>query len=137
MIYSNDKGYTKKDVCYAVLFLLCLFTAIGSIIFGVCDKIPRKGMASYYAEKYHGRQTASGEIFDTHALTAAHKTLPFGTIVEVTNLENGKSVRVRINDRGPFVKGRIIDLSYMAAQRIGIVKAGVGKVSMKIIERVE
>ena len=68
-------------------------------------------MASYYAKILHNRKTASGERFDNNAMTAAHKTLPFGTEVKVTNLNNGKSVTVRINDRGPFVKGRIIDLS--------------------------
>jgi len=89
------------------------------------------GVASYYAHKYHGRMTASGERFDMNALTAAHKTLPFGTKVKVTNLENGKSVTVRITDRGPFVKGRVIDLSLAAAKKIDMVKAGVAQVEIR------
>jgi rare lipoprotein A len=76
--------------------------------------------ASVYSHKYHGRKTASGERFDMHALTAAHKSFPFGTRVRVTNRSNGKSVIVRINDRGPFVKGRAIDLSLAAARRVGM-----------------
>ncbi len=91
------------------------------------------GYASWYGPKFHGRKTASGEIYDMHALTAAHKSLPFGTLVRVVNLENGKSVVVRINDRGPYVKGRIIDLSYAAAKRIGLDKTGVAKVRLEII----
>ena len=77
------------------------------------------GQASFYADKYDGRRTASGERFDQQALTAAHRTLPFGTKVKVTNVRNGRSVTVRINDRGPFVRGRIIDLSRTAFGRIG------------------
>ncbi len=92
------------------------------------------GMASYYADKFHGRMTANGEIYDMYAMTAAHKKLAFGTIVKVTYLSNGKSVRVRINDRGPFVKGREIDLSLGAAEKIGMVQSGVGKVRLEIIK---
>lgn len=91
------------------------------------------GYASWYGGKFQGRLTANGETFDTNKLTAAHKTLPFDTIVEVTNLKNGKSVRVRINDRGPFVEGRIIDLSRAAADAIGMAGAGIAPVSVKII----
>jgi rare lipoprotein A len=91
------------------------------------------GYASWYGGKFHGRTTASGETFDTHSLTAAHKTLPFNTIVKVTNLENGETVRVRINDRGPFVKGRIIDLSMAAAKAIGILGRGVAPVKIEIV----
>ena len=91
------------------------------------------GVASYYADKYHGRPTASGEIFDTYKLTAAHGTLPFGTVVRVTNQENQRSVTVRINDRGPFVPGRIIDLSRAAAQQLLLEKAGLATVKIEII----
>lgn len=91
------------------------------------------GFASYYADEFHGRQTANGETFDMNAMTAAHKTLPFGTICRVTNLENGKSVLVRINDRGPFVKERIIDLSKGAAGKIGAINSGVIKVKIEVI----
>jgi rare lipoprotein A len=93
--------------------------------------VSETGMASYYADKYQGRPTASGERFDMNDLTAAHKTLPFGTRVRVTNLDNGKSVTVRINDRGPFVKGRVIDLSLAAAKRLDMVKAGVAPVKLR------
>jgi len=87
-------------------------------------------MASYYGGKYIGRPTASGEIFVADKLTAAHKTLPFGTMVKVTNLSNNKSVIVRINDRGPFVKGRIIDLSELAAKKIDMMQQGIVKVTI-------
>ena len=90
-------------------------------------------MASWYGIPYDGRTTSSGETFDMHALTAAHRTLPFNTWLEVTNLDNGKRVEVRINDRGPFVQGRIIDLSMGAADRIGMVRAGLAKVRLKVI----
>ena len=90
-------------------------------------------VASYYADKYHGRKTSNGEVFNMYDLTAAHKTLPFNTKVKVTNLSNGKSVIVRINDRGPFVKGREIDLSKAAAVKIGMIKSGTAKVSLEII----
>ena len=88
------------------------------------------GVASYYGKRFHGRLTANGERFDMHALTAAHKTLPFGTMVEVTNPRTGKSVTVRINDRGPFTPGRTIDLSRAAAERIGLVRRGHGTVEL-------
>jgi rare lipoprotein A len=84
-----------------------------------------EGKASYYGARHHGRQTASGERFDQHALTAAHRSLPFGSRVRVTNLHNDKSVVVRINDRGPFVRGRIIDVSRQAAERLDMLRAGV------------
>lgn len=90
-------------------------------------------VASYYADKYHGRKTSNGEVFNMYDLTAAHKTLPFNIKVKVTNLSNGKSVIVRINDRGPFVKGREIDLSKAAAVKIGMIKSGTAKVSLEII----
>ncbi|WP_274427944.1 septal ring lytic transglycosylase RlpA family protein [Desulfosarcina sp. BuS5] len=86
------------------------------------------GKASWYGKKFHGRKTASGEIYNMHAISAAHKTLPLGTWVSVSNLDNNKKINVRINDRGPFVKGRIIDLSYAAAKKIGIVGPGTARV---------
>ncbi|MGD8536328.1 MAG: septal ring lytic transglycosylase RlpA family protein [Candidatus Aminicenantes bacterium] len=95
----------------------------------------QRGMASWYGEDFHGKQTSNKEIYDMHTMTAAHKTLPFGTHVRVTNLNNGKSVVVRINDRGPFVKGRIIDLSYAAAQRLGMAETGVAPVVIKVLKR--
>jgi rare lipoprotein A (peptidoglycan hydrolase) len=92
------------------------------------------GVASFYADQFDGRKTASGDIFDQKQLTAAHRTYPFGTIVKVTHLANGRSVQVRINDRGPFVKGRIIDLSLAAAKALDMVKAGKADVELTIIQ---
>ena len=91
------------------------------------------GTASYYADKFHGRKTANGEIFNMHDLTAAHNTLPFGTIVRVTNLGNNKSVKLRINDRGPFVKDRIIDVSLAAAKELDMLGTGTAEVRIDII----
>lgn len=91
------------------------------------------GVASWYGGRYHGRQTASGEPFDMNALTAAHPSLPFGTRVRVTNLENSRSVVLRINDRGPFVKRRIIDVSRRAAEELGFIRQGVARVRVDII----
>lgn len=88
------------------------------------------GYGTYYGPQYHGRRTASGEVFDQYAMTAAHRTLPFGTRVRVTNRANGKSVIVRINDRGPFVAGVVIDLSFGAAQRIGLLSKGLVRVEV-------
>jgi len=88
------------------------------------------GYASWYGWHFHGRKTASGEIYNMYAYTAAHKTLPMNTLVEVINLRNGRHVVVRINDRGPFVKGRIIDLSYAAARKLGMLKTGTAPVKI-------
>lgn len=92
-----------------------------------------EGLASWYGGKFHGRLTSSGEVFDTNTMTAAHKLLPFGTLVKVTNLDNGLSTVVKINDRGPFVEGRIIDLSRAAADAIGMLGQGVARVSLEIV----
>ncbi|WAN69799.1 septal ring lytic transglycosylase RlpA family protein [Moorena producens JHB] len=92
-----------------------------------------RGIASWYGSAFHGRRTASGERFNQYALTAAHRTLRFGTRVKVTNLRNGRSVIVRINDRGPYVRGRIIDLSRGAARIIGLVRSGTGSVRIEIL----
>ncbi len=91
------------------------------------------GRASWYGPRFHGKKTSSGEVYNMHAMTAAHRTLPLGTFVKVVNLKNHKSTVVRINDRGPFVKGRIIDLSYGAAKRIGLLGPGVGSVKLIIL----
>jgi len=91
------------------------------------------GIASWYGPRFHGRQTASGEIYDQYDLTAAHQTLPHGTQVRVTNLTNGRDVLVRINDRGPFVDDRIIDLSYTAAQRIEMIGPGTAPVRLEVL----
>ena len=110
-------------------FAFACFTALA----GGCASSKSEGIASYYADKYQGRKTANGETFDSAKLTAAHRTLPFGTRVRVTNLVNGKSVDVRINDRGPFVAGRVIDLSPAAARKLDMIRAGIVRVKLDIL----
>ncbi len=90
------------------------------------------GIASWYGKRYHGRRTASGQIFDMHALTAAHPTLPFQTRVKVTNLQNGRSVVLAVTDRGPFVPGRVIDVSRRAAELLGFVRQGTARVRVRV-----
>ena len=92
------------------------------------------GVASWYGPGFHGRRTANGEVYDQYGLTAAHRTLPHGTWVEVTNLANDRSVRVRINDRGPYVDDRVIDLSYTAAQRLDMLRSGIAPVRVEVME---
>ncbi len=108
-----------------------LFIIILLFFFASCTTINEEGRASYYADKFSGRKTASGARFNQHKRTAAHRTLPFGTKLKVTNLDNGKTVRVRVNDRGPFVEGRMIDLSKKAARKLGMVKQGVANVEIR------
>ncbi len=93
-----------------------------------------EGIASYYADEFHGRTTANGETYDMNAMTAAHRTLPFNSRVRVTNRENGKSVVVRINDRGPFIGDRVIDLSLAAAKALGMIPRGTASVTIDVIE---
>ncbi|GIW45582.1 MAG: lipoprotein, RlpA family [Candidatus Binatia bacterium] len=93
----------------------------------------QQGVASWYGPRFHGNPTASGEVFDQYDLTAAHPTLPLGTRVLVTNLENGRQVEVRVNDRGPFVRGRVIDLSYAAARALGMTRPGTAQVRVEVI----
>jgi rare lipoprotein A len=92
-----------------------------------------KGRASWYGARHHGRKTASGEPFNKNSLTAAHRTLPFGTKVQVVNIKNGKSVVVKINDRGPFRRNLIIDLSHAAAGAIGMIRSGITSVELKVL----
>jgi rare lipoprotein A len=94
-------------------------------------QVASHGLASFYTE---GTQTASGERFDTHELTAAHPTLPFGTRLRVTNVATGRSVTVRVNDRGPFVPGRVVDVSYAAAETLGMVEGGIAKVKLDVVQ---
>jgi peptidoglycan lytic transglycosylase len=96
---------------------------------------PQNGIASWYGPGFHGQPTSSGAIYDQHALTAAHPKLPLGTRARVTNLENGKSVEVLINDRGPFAKSRVIDLSYAAAREIGMIGPGTARVRIDVVTR--
>jgi len=94
----------------------------------------QQGIASWYGQPFHGRLTANGETYNMYGISAAHKTLAFGTLVEVIDLESGKSVEVRINDRGPFVEGRIIDLSYGAARVLGLENRGLAQVALRILD---
>ena len=93
-----------------------------------------EGVASYYAHDFHGKLTSNGETFDMNSLTAAHRTFPFGTKIRVTNLTNGKAILVRVNDRGPFVDGRIIDLSMGAARAIDLIQTGTAKVRLEVVQ---
>lgn len=120
---------------------------IGSVLFitlSSCDIIGsnneegcliQTGIASWYGEDYHGSVTANGEIYDMESMTAAHKRLPFNSVIGVKNLENGKNTIVRINNRGPFVEGRVIDLSRKAAREIGIIIEGLADVELYLIEK--
>lgn len=113
-----------KTLLVSAIFILAMLASCA-------PKVMQQGKASYYANKFNGRKTASGEVFRNRKRTAAHKTLPFGTKVTVTNMRNGRSVKVRINDRGPFVPGRVIDLSRRAARKIGMLRDGVTEVELK------
>lgn len=99
---------------------------------GVLESV--RGIASYYADKYHGKLTANGEIFNMYDLTAAHKTYPFETIVRITNLSNGKTVKLRINDRMPDYNPRIIDISYKAAQELDMLISGIAEVKLEVLK---
>lgn len=114
----------KRNAFFSIFFLIFLSGIISA----------EEGLASWYGGKFHGRTTANGETFDTNIFTAAHKTLPFNTVVRVINLLNGETVIVRINDRGPFVEGRVIDLSRAAADAIGMTGVGVAPVRLEIIK---
>ena len=92
------------------------------------------GRASYYARRFHGKRTASGERFNMNAMTCAHRKLPFGTHVKITNKANGRSVILRVNDRGPYAKGRIVDVSYAAAKKLGMIRSGTAKVKLEVIK---
>ncbi|ALA57608.1 septal ring lytic transglycosylase RlpA family protein [Nitrospira moscoviensis] len=121
-----------------------LVALIVCLSLGACSWIPKgesgldvgikdRGMASWYGEQFHGKLAANGEVFDMSALTAAHRTLPLGSIIRVVNLQNGKHVRVRVNDRGPYVNGRILDLSYAAAAQLGMVEGGLSVIQLEVI----
>ncbi|MWV15560.1 septal ring lytic transglycosylase RlpA family protein [Pseudomonas sp. L-22-4S-12] len=117
-------------------------TLLASLLLGACasqDVVDpqgyrAEGQASWYGAKHHGRKTASGERFDQNALTAAHRQLPFGTRVKVTNLRNGKQVAVRINDRGPYSRGRLIDVSRAAAEQLDMLRQGVAPVRIEALD---
>ena len=118
-----------------LLALFSLFSLLTGCASGMIDPngYDETGTASYYGAKHHGKKTASGEPFNQHALTAAHRRLPFGTRVKVTNLANDKSVVVRINDRGPHIRGRLIDLSRQAAEQLGMLRSGTARVRVQAL----
>jgi rare lipoprotein A len=119
-----------------MIYLRIFYLAFMILLASCGRRITQAGEASYYADKYQGRKTANGETFRQSKRTAAHRTLPFGTKVTVKNLTNGRKVKVRINDRGPFVKGRIIDLSKRAAKKLDMVNAGIADVEIRYKGRV-
>jgi rare lipoprotein A len=121
---------SRKSTQLLFGFLLLFATAFQSY----AGTSPQFGKAAYYHDKFQGRKTANGELYDKEALTAAHKTLPFGTIIKVTRIDNGMAVEVRVNDRGPYKKGFIVDLSRKAAQQIDLIKAGITEVKLEVIE---
>jgi rare lipoprotein A len=121
----------------AVVAVLAVFTACTSARRGPEPQVIERGVASWYGPKFDGRPTASGERFDMYAMTAAHRSLPFGTVLEVRNLDNGKTCRVRVNDRGPFVRGRIVDLSFAAARALDMVGPGTARVELAVVSRLE
>ncbi len=124
----------KKQMLLAILCSVIFLTSCAGRNYFRSGNV-QKGLASWYGPDFHGKLTSNGEIYNMHALTAAHKTLPFGVYVRVTNLNNGKSVVIRINDRGPFIKGRIIDLSYAAAKKLGLDISGVAPVKIKVLKK--
>ena len=117
-----------------IIFGSLLAGCAGPRSFGSSGIRSESGMASYYASEFHGRETASGERYRKDGLTAAHRTLPFGTRVRVTNIENGRSVVVKVTDRGPYRRERIIDLSKRAARELQMVRAGVARVRIDVID---
>ncbi|NMM47066.1 septal ring lytic transglycosylase RlpA family protein [Marinigracilibium pacificum] len=124
----------KIDISHIIIFIV-LFLAIPSNGIAQTDKstTPEEGIASYYHDKFTGRPTASGEKYDPKKFTAAHPKLPFGTIIKVTNITTGASAEVKVNDRGPWVKGRIVDVSRVAAEQIGLIRAGLLKVKVEVV----
>jgi len=124
--------HLKVKISLFIIPFMFLLTSCTRISYLPSEGI-QSGLASWYGADFHGKLTSNKEIYNMHDLAAAHKTLPFGTHVMVTNLNNGKSITVRINDRGPFVKGRIIDLSYAAAKALDMVGPGVVPVRIEVI----
>lgn len=127
-----DNGACRATVL-ALLMATILLAGCASLRSAPDPATAQEGIAAYYGARFAGRPTANGEHFDPDELTAAHRSLPFDTRVEVTNLDNGRQVTVRINDRGPFTSGRIIDLSRGAAERLGMIRSGVAPVRLQVM----
>lgn len=130
--YKRGENILKKIVTFLTLLVTLLFTT-NVMAKTKVNQHSTRGEASYYAGFHHGKKTASGERFNMHSLTAAHRTLPLGSKIKVTNLNNGKEVVVRVNDRGPYAKGRVIDVSLGAAKKLDMIKTGTAKVSIQIL----
>ena len=128
---SDNRGLIKLCIMLCILFLSSC--ASNHRVDYSPEQRAHYAVASWYGHKFNGKLTASGKRFDMYAMTCAHKTLKFGTKLRVTNPDNNKSVIVTVNDRGPFIRGRDLDLSYGAAKKIGIVKKGVGRVKIEHI----
>lgn len=137
MTHQISNAHLRTGFSGVLVASVCLF-------FGACSWVPKgeagldvgikdRGIASWYGGQFHGKQAANGELFDMQALTAAHRTLPLGSMVRVVNLTNGKHVRVRINDRGPYVNGRILDLSQAAAVKLGMVQNGLSVIQLEVV----
>jgi rare lipoprotein A len=135
---KNFRNPSQLKTGYAIVPLA------GCLLLSACSSLPKgelsldlgikdRGVASWYGKEFHGKLAANGEVFDMTAYTAAHRKLPLGSLVRVINLNNGKSVQVRINDRGPYVPGRMLDLSHAAAREIGMVEAGTTAVQIEVI----
>ena len=127
-VSSEQKGLDEPEETYYVVFGKKYFPISEVSVF------EETGTASWYGKKFHGKPTSTGEIYDMNAITAAHKTLPLPCLVQVINLENQKKVLVKVNDRGPFVDGRIIDLSYAAAKELGMTRQGTAKVKISFVK---
>jgi len=124
---------TTALLAAAACLALLLFQCSDKKKTGSDSAYAEEGMASYYGAKFHGKKTASGEKFNMYAMTAAHRSLPFGAKVKVTNLDNGKQVVVRINDRGPWKEGRVIDLSRAAAAKLDMIDSGLARVRIEVV----
>jgi len=133
---TNHTSHTRQTLLWTI--------TVTGMLLGACSWIPKgdarfdvgikdRGVASWYGEQFHGRQAANGEIFNMEALTAAHRTMPLGSVVRVVNLSNGRHVHVRITDRGPYVNGRILDLSHAAAVQLGMEHGGLAHVQVEIV----
>ena len=133
---TNHTSHTRQTLLWTI--------TVTGMLLGACSWIPKgdarfdvgirdRGVASWYGEQFHGRQAANGEIFNMEALTAAHRTMPLGSVVRVVNLSNGRHVHVRITDRGPYVNGRILDLSHAAAVQLGMEHGGLTHVQVEIV----